>query len=539
MKPQPQPTLEAVFRIPTVEREIGGSPSIFGDEMPGDNRPHAVVIGAGLGGLSTAIHLLRDGWRVSLLEKNERCGGRMNVIEEAGFRIDMGPTLLMMPEVIESIFTACGRKMHDYLDIRRLYPAYRVRFTDGSAIDMRSSVEEMQREATRIAPNDANSIAPLFRAMQKQYENARFNFIEKPFNGYTSLLRPQTVAGMAKAMPLKSVYNFVSKYVKDERLRQAFTFQTLYLGISPYDCPSIYALLPYIEMQFGVWFPMGGMTEIANALETLFSEMGGELHLNTSVNRILTQGSRACGVQIDCFRGLRDHPIYADVVVANVDVPTAYTRLLPKSLIKKNTAEVLERKDYGCSGFLLYLGVKGLDSDFYHHEVLLSDNYEQTLSAITEQKVIPDDPAIYTCIPTRTDPTLAPEGHDVLYILVPCPHLGGEVDWEEEAPKLREKVLDKLERAGMKNLRSKIVFERQFNPNDFARHYGCFKGSAFGLAPLFFQSACFRPQMRSEDVEGLYFTGAGTHPGGGVPIVLTSGRLAAETIAGDRSRLLR
>ncbi|HLK60783.1 MAG TPA: phytoene desaturase family protein, partial [Chthonomonadaceae bacterium] len=259
-----------------------------------------------------------------------------------------------------------------------------------------------------------------------------------------------------------------------------------------------------------------------------------EIHTNTCVNRIMTEGRRACGVLIDPFQGAQDCYIEADAVVANVDAPTAYSRLVPAALRRKHTDRQLADREYGCSAYLLYLGVRDLEGDFGHHEVLLPADYRGVLDDITKRKVIPDDPALYVCIPTRTDPSLAPPGHDVVYVLVPCPHLGGPVDWETEGQRLQKRVIGKLERAGLCDLQHKIVFERQFSPADFERLYGCYQGSAFGLSPRFFQSACFRLQMRSEEIEGLYFAGAGTHPGGGVPIVLTAGRLAAETIAADR-----
>ena len=503
----------------------------------GEKRPHAVVVGAGLGGLAAGIYLARDGWHVTVLEKNSTCGGRMNMIEQDGFRIDMGPTLLMMPEVIEAIFTACGRRMSDYLDLRRLDPAYRVRFTDGSHLEMRKGRDAMQAEVARLSPEDAANVPAMFAAMQRQYDNARVNFIEKPFNGLGSLMRPATMVGIAQALPLTSVYNFVARYIRDERLRQAFTFQTLYLGISPLDCPSIYALLPYIEMEYGVWFPMGGVMSVADALARLLREMGGEIHTGTTVKRIMTEGHRACGVLAEDFLGSQDRFIEADAVVANVDTATAYSKLVPAGLRRKHTDEQLAAREYGCSAHLLYLGVRDLQCDFAHHEVLLPGDFEDTLSAITKRRVVPTDPAHYVCIPTRTDPSLAPAGHDVVYVLTPAPNLGGSVGWDTEGPRLREAVIDKLESAGMKGLRDKIVFERQFTPADFERQYGCYQGSAFGLSPRFFQSSYFRPQMRSEEVSGLYFAGAGTHPGGGVPIVITSGRLAAETIEADRKAL--
>lgn len=510
----------------TQDSPLRGRPGLHSSQ----NSRHAIVIGAGLGGLSTATHLARDGWRVTLLERNARCGGRMNVIEENGFRIDMGPTLLMMPDVLHTLFESCGRRLSDYLDLRRLDPAYRVRFADGTSFTMRGSVAEMQADAARLSPDDARRLPGLMRAMEAQYTNARFNFIERPFNTLGDLMSPQTLTGLARALPMRSVYNFVARHIKDERLRAAFTFQTLYLGISPFRCPSVYALLPYIEMEFGVWFPMGGMISVANALTRLLQELGVTIRTCTPVRRIVTEGRRVTGVEI-AGAGQEGGFLPADVVVSNVDTPTTYAQMLAPNLRRRHTDTKLASRDYSCSAYLLYLGVRDLESDFGHHEVLLSEDYRETLEDITRRGVLPRDPALYVCIPTRTDPSLAPAGHQVVYVLMPCPHLGGEVDWTLERRRLRETILTKLEQNGMPGLREKIVFEEDFTPEEFEYRYGCYQGSAFGLSPLFFQSAYFRPRMQSEEVEGLYFTGAGTHPGGGVPIVLTSGRLAAEAIA--------
>ena len=501
-----------------------------------ENAQQAIVVGGGLGGLSAGIHLARQGWHVTLFEKNEQCGGRMSMITEEGFHIDMGPTLLMMPEVLYQIFESCGRKLEDYLELRRIDPAYRVNFADGQHLEMRTSIADLAEDAARFAPEDAANIEKLFEAMRKQYTNARYNFIEKPFSTLTSLLRPQTIAGLVQALPLTSVYKFVSRYVKDERLRQALTFQTLYLGISPMNCPSIYALLPYIEMEFGVWFPKGGMQSVARALEKLLRELGGEIHTNTPVTEITSHAGHVTGVRVlDPVLNVSRH-IPCDYVLANVDTATAYTRLLQDTKRKTHTDERVASRDYGCSAYLLYLGVKNLPSHFKHHEVFLSEDYEGTLNAITRTGDFPEDPALYTCIPTRTDPSLAPDGHDVLYVLVPCPHSKSKVDWHNDAPAIREKILDKLQRLGFGDLRENIVFEKQFTPLDFEDRYSLYAGSAFGLAPLFTQSSVFRPRMKSEEIDGLYFAGAGTHPGGGVPIVITSGRLAADCMSADSNR---
>ena len=489
--------------------------------------PRAVVIGAGLGGLSAAIHLARQGWQVDILEQNARSGGRMNVIREKGFSIDMGPTMLMMPEVMEKIFTDCGRDIRDYLTMTRLSPAYTLAWPDGTRLNMGRSITELIDHVKDFAPDEADRIPRFVDKMRDKYNNARYNFIERSFNSVRDMVHPTTIKGMMQAMPLESVYKFVSRYIKNEKLRQAFTFQTLYLGMSPYTCPSIYALLPYIEMEFGVWFPKGGTIALADALETLFRELGGNIHFCTPVERILLDGKQAVGVQT--CDGEQWH---SDVVVCNMDVPTAYKKLLPPAIRRKHTDARLDGHEYGCSGYLMYLGVTKIESDWGHNMIVLSDDYEQIIGDICERKILPRDPAMHVCIPTRTDPELAPPGHDVVYVLVPCPNTKANIDWQTEGPLLRERVLNKLEATGLPGLRDKIVFERDFTPPEFEAMYGCYAGAAYsGLTLGILQSAYFRPHSRSEDVRGLYFVGASTHPGGGVPIVLTSGRLTAEEIA--------
>lgn len=496
------------------------------EEQTADDRPRAVVIGAGLGGLSAAIHLARQGWQVDVIERNERSGGRMNVIREAGFTIDMGPTMLMMPEVVENIFRACGRDIKDYLSWTRLNPAYTIVWPDGSQLNMGGSIDEMIAHMQQFAPEDKASIRPFIGKMRGKYENARHNFIERPFNSLRDMANTQTLRGMVKALPLESVYKFVSKNIQNEKLRQALTFQTLYLGMSPYACPSIYALLPYIEMEFGVWFPKGGTIALADALEKLLRELGGNLHFNQPVERIDVEGRQATGVHTCDGRVWQ-----ADVVVCNLDVPMAYKTLLPPHVRRKHTDARLDKHDFGCSGYLLYLGVKKIPSNWGHNMIVLSDDYRQIIDDICVRHILPRDPAMHVCIPTRTDPSLAPPGHDVIYVLVPCPNTDADIDWAREAPLMRERVLTKLEKEGLPGLRDNIIFEREFTPPEFESLYGCCAGAAYsGLTPSFLQSAYFRPHSRSEDVRGLYFVGASTHPGGGVPIVLTSGRLAAEEI---------
>lgn len=497
-------------------------------------RPSAIIVGAGLGGLATGIHLARHGWKVTIFERNRHAGGRMNVLEEAGFRIDMGPTMLMMPEVLHEIFSVCNRDPQDYLPLTKLCPAYRILWPDGTTLDMGVEMDCLVQQAHKIEATDAARIPALLAAMKAKYENARYRFIERSFNSPLDLLHPTTLVGLLKALPLESVYQMVSRYLANEKLRQAFSFQTLYLGISPHRCPSIYALLPYVEMEFGVWFPMGGTYTLARGLERLFLELGGQIRYCLPVEQITLQGRVAKGVRTSdgC-----EH--LANVVICNLDLPTAYQKLIPNALRRKYSNATLVQKEYGCSGFLLYLGVKGLSlSNLPHNSIVLSENYDEVLEDIFVRRVLPNDPAMHLCVPTHTDPNLAPPGHHVLYILVPCPNTQSEIRWDAMAPALRDRTIGKLERLGLiPNLHKHIVFERWFTPADFEQLYGCYAGAAYGgLTPTFLQSAYFRPHSRSEEIANLYFVGASTHPGGGVPIVLTSGKLTAELIRKDYSR---
>lgn len=496
--------------------------------------PSAIIVGAGLGGLAAGIHLARHGWQVTIFEKNRHAGGRMNVLEEAGFRIDMGPTMLMMPEVLHEIFSIGDRDPHDYLPLTKLCPAYRILWPDGTTLDMGVEMNCLVEQVRRIQAADAARVPALLAAMKAKYENARYRFIERSFNSPLDLLHPTTLVGLLKALPLESVYQMVSRYLANEKLRQAFSFQTLYLGISPYRCPSIYALLPYVEMEFGVWFPIGGTYTLARGLERLFIELGGQIRYCLPVDQIAIQDRAAKGVRTaDGCEHL------ADIVVCNLDLPTAYQKLIPNALRRKYSDGALAQKDYGCSGFLLYLGVKGLSlTHLPHNSIVLSENYNEVLDQIFIQRALPTDPAMHLCVPTHTDPSLAPPNHHVLYILVPCPNTQSNICWETAAPILRDRTIGKLERLGLiPNLHQHIVFERWFTPVDFEKLYGCYAGAAYGgLTPTFFQSAYFRPHSRSEEIENLYFVGASTHPGGGVPIVLTSGKLTAELIRKDYYR---
>lgn len=483
--------------------------------------------------MGTGIHLARDGWDVTILERNANPGGRMNRIVQDGFRIDTGPTLLMMPEVLESIFKSCNRNICDYVPIQRLDPSYEVRFADGSRFEM-GALDDAPGRMAALNPRDAERFPAMIRDMARKYNLSRYSFIERRFNHLGDLLHPTTVGGLAKAMPIESVWNSICRYCEDPRIRQALTFQTLYLGTSPFDCPSIYGFLPYIEMKFGVWFPKGGMYAVADGLTRLFQELGGRLECGAEVREIRIRGGAADGVVTRDGRLLE-----AEVVVSNCDVQTTYTQLIDPAHRSKNSDNRMWKRESGCSAFLLYLGVCRVPETWKHHTVILPEDYEGVMADLFRKRSLPREPALYACVPTLSDASLAPEGHHVLYILAPVPHLDAHIDWTTSANTFRQRCLQALERAGWEGIEEDIVLERQWTPHDFFNAYGLFRGSAFGLSCTFWQSAYFRPHNRSEDIRNLYLVGASTHPGGGVPIVLTSARLVAEQIEADAARVQR
>lgn len=490
----------------------------------------AIVIGAGLGGLSAAIRLQARGWQVDIFEKNKKPGGRMNQIEEKGFRIDMGPTLVMMPEMLHEVFAAAGKRTEDYLDLIQIDPSYRVSFGNGDHLDMTPSIPNLLTQIEKISPDDATRFFDYFRETQNKYVTSRAYFIERSFDRLGDFLNLKTLRGLITAKPFGTVSSFTARYLKHPHLQAAFTFQTLYLGISPEACPSVYSLLPFIELAYGVWFPKGGIFQIARALEKVFTELGGSIHYEQPVDKLISDGKSARGI---VARGKEER---ADAVICNQDVGAALVQLVPEKDRPSAPTRKIEALDYGCSSFMIYLGVNRKYPDLGHHTVALTADFKGALRQLFNGNSLPQDPAYYLCRPTATDPSLAPAGCDVIYILVPVPHLQKFSGWSPaQIDAYKNLVLEKVEKQYLPDLRRRIVLEKIFTPKDFQSEYRILHGSAFGLSPLFFQSAYFRPRNVSPDLRGLYFVGASTHPGGGVPVVLLSGRLVADAITRHHS----
>jgi len=483
----------------------------------------AVIVGAGLGGLSTAIRLAAKGWRVTVYEKNEMPGGRMSTVSSGGFTWDCGPTLIMMPEVLHELWACAGRRLEDYVDLVRVDPYYRVAFEAGGDLDMSGDLPRMVEGAEAFEPGGGARYLAFLGAAQRLMGRTRRRIIEHPFNGLDDLSRPSVLAALAGARPFASVASVVAEHFRSAELRRAFSFQTLYLGTRPERTPAAYVMIPFVEAALGVWYPRGGVHRIACGMARLARELGTEIHLGTPVEEILTERGRAVGV-----RPAGGHPVRADVVVANAEWGYTQRRLLAHG-------ERVRGRDWGASGVLFLLAVRGALTG-PHHTFLLSRDFDGNLDDIFVRRRLPENPSIYVSRPTATDPSLAPAGTELLYVLVPTPAADSGVDWLRELSGFRATVLRRLARIGLGDLESRILAETALTPETFGARYNLSHGSAFGLAATLLQSGPFRPTLRSRRYRGLYHVGASVHPGGGVPIVTTAGRMVAEAIERDAVR---
>ena len=483
-----------------------------------------VVIGAGFGGLSTAIRLQAQGHEVVIVEKRDRPGGRAYVFRQDGFVFDAGPTIITAPAMIDELFAVAGRHTSDVVRFVRLDPFYHVRFEDGSVFRYTGDHARLRAEVERFNAADVEGYEQFSAAAQRVFDSA-FPLVDQPFTTVTDMLR--VLPDLVRVRADRSVAQLASRYLRDERLRQVFSFHPLLIGGNPMKSSSIYALIHVLEKRWGVWFAMGGTGALVDALARLFSELGGELRLETEATRIEVDPVSGRATSVDLAGG---ESLRADAVVSNADVAFTYRRLLPATARRVNTDRRMERMRYSMSLFVIYFGTDRQYDDLAHHEILMGPRYSGLLSDIFDHKRLADDFSLYLHRPTATDPSLAPPGCDSWYVLSPVPHLGGGIDWAHAAAPYRDAIIGYLERRYLPALSKHIVTERQIDPRYFRDSLNSYLGSAFSVEPTLTQSAWFRPHNRSEDVPNLYLVGAGTHPGAGVPGVLSSGKIVADMI---------
>lgn len=488
----------------------------------------ATVIGGGLGGLATSIRLQSSGWDVTLLEKNLQLGGRCNVIEAGGFTFDTGPTLLLMRDVLDDLFRSVGRRLDDYLQLVRMQPNYQITFGDGTSLRVSANRAEMSEGLEAIEPGSAAAFERYIDDAGYKYRVSRDRFVERNFNHWYEFTTVANLYYMFTTNTLRKLDRHASKYFKDPRLVAAFTFQTMYLGLAPADAPAVYSLLPYTELREGIWYPCGGMYSIVTALQRLAAELGVTIRPESEVTGMTVQDRAVRGVQL-----ASGEEVVSDVFVSNADLPYSYASLVPAARRGRFTNRTLRRLDYGSSAYLLYLGVDRTYSHLLHHNIFLSTDTRDNFDAIFKRRSLPNDPSMYVNVPTRSDASIAPAGHDIVYVLVPVPRLAPTIDWQRDGPSFRETVFQRLESTGLPDLRKHVVLEREFTPADFASEYNLANGSAFGLSHNFRQVGYMRPANKARELSNLYFVGASTVPGGGIPMVVIGSRLVTERVQQD------
>jgi phytoene desaturase len=493
------------------------------------NTNSVIVIGAGIGGLAAAARLARKGFQVTIVEKNTVPGGRTGKLEQDGFRFDTGPTLFLMPEVFRNTYQQLGERMEDHLDLIRLDPTYRVHFHDHSSLDLTSNMHSMQIQLENIESGAFEAFLKFMSEGSKSYRLSLKHFVGRNFFSLMDYFSLKNLPLLLQLKALEKHATNTRRYFKDPRLLAAFSFQNMYLGLSPYDAPATYSLLQYTELADGVWFPRGGMYRVIESLERIAKALGVTIRYSSPVQRIDVEDGNAKGVFLEDGEYLP-----AEVIVANADLPYVYSSMLPNDGSAKRLAE----RKYTSSALMFYWGVKGERSpELLHHNVFLADHaYRSSFDRIFKDLTLPDDPSFYVCAPARTDPSFAPADGDSLMVLVPIGHIDDRKsqDWLTLTHRARQTVIKTLESIGVSNLESRIEFEKIWGPLDYLRELNLAKGSAFGLSHNFLQVGYLRPHNRHPRYQNLYFAGSSTHPGTGLPIVLLSAQLSVERILAEQ-----
>ncbi|PQQ42459.1 phytoene desaturase [Photorhabdus luminescens] len=490
----------------------------------------ALVIGAGFGGLALAIRLQSAGIPTCILEQRDKPGGRAYVYKEQGFTFDAGPTVITAPNVIEELFTQAGKRMADYVDLLPIRPFYRLCWESGKMFDYDNDQQHLEAQIHTFNPRDVNGYRRFLDYSRETFNEGYLKLGTAPFLSFRDMLSaaPQLI----RLHAWRSVYSQVARFIKDESLRQAFSFHSLLIGGNPFAASSIYTLIHALEREWGVWFPRGGTCALVEAMVKLFTDIGGEIKLNAKVKRFTTHDNRVTGVQLIDGRN-----ITCDVVASNADVIHTYKHLLGQHPVGIARARTLVRKRMSNSLFVLYFGLNHHHTQLAHHTVCFGPRYKELIEDIFYHDRLAEDFSLYLHAPSVTDPSLAPRGCASYYVLAPVPHLGtANLNWDIEGPRLRDRIFAYLEKYYMPGLLKQLVVHRIFTPFDFRDQLNAHLGSAFSFEPLLTQSAWFRPHNRDSRIDNLYLVGAGTHPGAGIPGVIGSAKATATLMLEDIAR---
>jgi phytoene desaturase len=488
------------------------------------------IVGGGPGGLAAAMLLAKAGVDVTVHEARDVLGGRSATItapsDQGTFRFDTGPTFFLYPRVLQDIFAACGCRLEDEVELIRLDPQYKLMFEDGAEIDATGDMVRMAAQIARLSPTDAAAL-PAFMADNRAKLAVFRPILEAAFNSIRDLGRPSVLRGLRMLRPHRSVDRDLGVYFRDPRVRLAFSFQSKYLGMSPFRCPSLFTILSFMEYEYGVYHPRGGTGAVIAAMARVARRLGARIDVGQPVQEILFEGRRAVGLRAG---GVERR---YDALVINADFAHTMTKLVPDGLRRRWSDRKIAGKKFSCSTFMMYLGLEGTNPELAHHTIYLARDYAKNLREI-EAGQAPGEPSFYVQNACVTDPALAPPGHSTLYVLVPVGHRAGEgVDWPAEQARYRALTLKRLERIGLRDVERRIRFEKILTPQGWEQDLQVFRGATFNLSHNIGQMLHWRPRNRFEDLEGVYLVGGGTHPGSGLPVIFESARITSRLLTED------
>jgi phytoene desaturase len=487
--------------------------------------PKVIVIGSGFGGLGAAARIATHGYEVEIFEKRDKPGGRGYVYEINGFKFDGGPTVITAPFMFDDIYALAGRNRQEYVQFVPCDPFYRIYNHEGRHFDYNGDTDSILAQIEQWNPADVEGYRRLMATTKPIFEKGFVQLADQPFLKLGDMIR--IIPDLVRLQSYKTVYTYVSQFIQSDFLRRCFSFHPLLVGGNPFSTTSIYTMIHYLEREWGIHYALGGTGAIVQALVRLIEELGGTLHLNAEVSEILVEGRRATGVR------LADGSVHvADAILSNAEIAHTYTQLIPARYRRRNSDARWRRTQYSMSLFVIYFGTgrRYVDTGLAHHNIILSKRYKGLLDDIFRRKHLAEDFSLYLHMPTLTDPSMAPEGCEAFYVLSPVPHLGGDIDWRQAARPYRDAIMQFLEDNYLPDLQANIVAEHMIDPLHFRDTLNSYMGSAFSVQPILTQSAWFRPHNRSEDIDNLYFCGAGTHPGAGLPGVLSSSKIAEDLI---------
>jgi phytoene desaturase len=485
-----------------------------------------IIIGAGPGGLASAMLLAKAGLEVKLFERLPYVGGRTSVVELDGFRFDRGPTFFLYPRVLQEIFAAVDRDLMTEVPMVRLDPQYRLIFGAGGSLDATPNVPRMEEAIASVEPRDAPAFGRFLAENSAKLE--RFKpCLENPFPSWRAVVSAKMLKLLPYLRPWASLDRELKRFFSDERLRLAFSFQSKYLGMSPFRCPSLFSILSYLEYGYGVFHPIGGCNALTHKMAEIAQDLGVEIRLSEGVDGIMFTGRRAVGVRTSSGE------YRSDAVMINADFARAMTRLIPNGLRRRWTDERLKKKRFSCSTFMMYLGIEGRYDELLHHNIFVPQGYRAHLDEVERQHVLSEEPSFYVQNACVTDQSLAPPGMSTLYVLVPVTHQHPNVDWAHEKDRYRSLVFGQLAKIGLGDVEKRIRAEQIWTPTDWDEKYEIYRGATFNMAHNLGQMLHLRPQNRFEDLEGVYLVGGGTHPGSGLPVIFESARITSRLLLED------